>query len=277
MPATSSRARVLPALIGVVHLQPLPASPGYGGELGQVVAQAAADARALAQAGFDALIVENFGDAPFVPTEVSPVTVAAMTRCALSARDAAPELLLGINVLRNDARAAIAVASACGATMVRVNVHIGARLTDQGLLEGRAHETLRLRRALELHQGPARVALLCDVAVKHSAALAPRSVAEEAEEAAQRGCADALLVTGSTSGRAADMDELHAVLAAAEVPVFVASGVTRDTVAELLRVRAGKRVHGIIVGSCLRKSGRAGDPIDPALAAVFAEAFHAAR
>jgi hypothetical protein len=259
--------RNIPALVGVIHLRPLPDSPGFDGDLPGVIASAGRDARALAEAGFDGIIVENFGDAPFVPDRVAPVTVAAMTACALAVRAAAPGLALGINVLRNDAEAALAIAVAAGADAIRVNVHTGARVTDQGLVEGRAHVTLRQRRAL----GAERVALLCDVDVKHSSPLGPRPIGEEAHDLAERGLADAVLVTGSGTGRGADRKDLDAVLAAVRAPVLVASGVTVETLAD---VRAA---HGVIVGSCLRASGRAGDPIDLAIARRFADAFRASR
>lgn len=253
----------LPSLIGVIHLPPLPGSPRYQGSLGAILDQAAADARALEAAGFEAAILENFGDAPFFPGRVPPITVAAMTAAALAAKGAASTLELGVNVLRNDAEAALAVAVAAGARMIRINVHTGARLTDQGLVEGRAHETLRLRREL----GAEHVRLLCDVDVKHSAAIAPRPIDEEAEETAGRGLADAILVTGTGTGRAVLHKHLDDVRAAVSVPVLVASGVTPATLPAL------RGAHGVIVGSCLRERGVAGEPVDPAAAARFVEAF----
>lgn len=255
---------MIPALIGVIHLQPLPGSPRYRGRLDEIVEAARADASALAAAGFDAALVENFGDAPFFPNEVDAVTVAAMTRCALAVREAAPKLALGINVLRNDARAALAMALASEASFVRINVHVGARVTDQGILEGHAHRTLRLRQELRLDD---RVKLLCDVAVKHSAPLAPRPIEEEAQEAVERGLADAILVTGAATGAPASRSDLDAVLAAVKVPVLVASGVTGDTLAAI----AG--AHGVVVGSALRASGRAGDAVDAERARAFSRAF----
>ncbi len=257
----------VPSLVGVIHLRPLPDSPRYDGDLAAVVASAERDARALAAAGFEGIVVENFGDAPFVPSSVAPVTVAAMTACALAVRAAAPSLALGINVLRNDAEAALAVAVAASAEMIRVNVHTGARVTDQGLVEGHAHVTLRRRRALDAE----RVALLCDVDVKHSAPLAGRPLAEEAHDLASRGLADAVLVTGSGTGRGVDRRDLEAVLGAVRVPVLVASGVTVETLPDV------QGAHGVIVGSCLRASGRAGDPVDEEAARRFADAWRAAR
>jgi membrane complex biogenesis BtpA family protein len=257
----------LPQLIGVVHLRPLPGSPGFEGDVSSVASACARDAQVLSDAGFDGIVVENYGDVPFEPGAVAPVTIAAMTRCALAARVAAPSLALGLNVLRNDARAALGVAVAVGASFIRVNVHTGARLTDQGLVEGQAHLTLRERKAL----GATDVRLLCDVDVKHSAPLAARPLKEEAQDLVLRGGADGVLVTGSGTGRGVALRDLDEVLGAVSAPVLVASGVTESSLGAI------RRAHGVIVGSCLRADGKAGGRIDLGLATRFAEAFRQSK
>ncbi|MCA1789526.1 MAG: BtpA/SgcQ family protein, partial [Thioalkalivibrio sp.] len=136
-----------PVLIGMVHLPALPGAPRWAGTVEDVLDRAVADAAALAKAGFHGVIVENYMDAPFHPGTVPPVTVAAMTR-AVSAVVDAVDVPVGVNVLRNDAAAALSIAAVTGAAFIRVNVHTGAMWTDQGLLTGLAHETLRLRRTL---------------------------------------------------------------------------------------------------------------------------------
>src|SRR5687767_9268450 len=148
-------------LIGMVHLQPLPGSPGWRGSFSAVLERAIRDADILAEAGFDGIMVENFGDAPFLPGRVAPETIAAVAVVAASLRSQF-ELPLGVNVLRNDGAAALAIAAVVGARFIRVNVHTGAMLTDQGWIEGRAHETLRLRASLN-----AQIAICADVMVKH--------------------------------------------------------------------------------------------------------------
>jgi len=263
-----TNARVsLPSLLGVIHLPPLPGSPRSNGDLGPAVRRAHREASLLRAAGFDGVIIENFGDAPFFPHAVAPITIAAMTACALAAREGAADVPLGVNILRNDAHAALAVAIAARADFIRVNVHTGARVTDQGLVEGRAYETLRLRRALAADH----VKLFCDVDVKHSAPLAARPLDEETHDLVDRGLADAVLVTGSGTGRAASEADLEIVVRATSAPVFVASGVTLSSLPSL------RLAHGVIVGTALRVSGRAGDPIDADLAARFAAGFRAAR
>ena len=117
-------------LIGMVHLLPLPGSPRWSGRMDQVIERALRDADALIGAGFDGLLLENLGDTPFWPAQVEPETVAAMSVVADRLRNHS-ELPLGINVLRNDARAAIAIAKATDAVFIRVNVHTGAAATDR--------------------------------------------------------------------------------------------------------------------------------------------------
>jgi predicted TIM-barrel enzyme len=54
-------------VVGVIHLLPLPGSPGWGGEMAGVVDQATQEAELLVQGGMDGVLVENFQDAPFFP------------------------------------------------------------------------------------------------------------------------------------------------------------------------------------------------------------------
>lgn len=255
----------VPRLVGVVHLPPLPGSPRATAPCSEIAEGAVRDARALSAAGFDHVVLENFGDAPFFADVVPPVTVSAMTACAVAVREAFPGLALGINVLRNDAQAALAIASVVGAAFIRVNVHTGARVTDQGIVQGRAAETLRTRRAL----GADGVAIWGDVDVKHSAPLGDRDPAREAEDLVKRGLVDAVLVTGEGTGRGVDENKLRRVRdAVSGVPVLVASAATTESLARLAGL-----CDGVIVGSALRASGLAGGPVDAERAVTFADAF----
>ena len=243
-------------VVGMVHLPALPGAPGSDGDVAAVVEHALADARALDAGGVDAVLVENFGDAPFYPDAVPSHVVAAMTRVATEVQ-AVVDVPLGVNVLRNDADAALAVAAAVDVAFVRVNVHTGARVTDQGVVEGRAHETLRRRAELD-----ADVAILADVAVKHSAALAHRPLDEVVAETLGRGRADGLVVSGPGTGRAVDADCLEAVVErrdalGADAPVFVGSGTTPGNVADLLAV-----ADGAIVGTAFKQGGETTNPVD---------------
>ncbi|MEQ1505366.1 MAG: BtpA/SgcQ family protein, partial [Myxococcota bacterium] len=194
-----------------MHLQPLPGAPRRSPGLDAVLRRAVDDARALADGGADAVIVENFGDAPFDRTTVGPATVAALTRIAAEVRSALPPTVeLGINVLRNDALAAVGIAAAVGATFVRINVHVGAMVTDQGVIEGDARATLLERNRLGVD-----LRIVADVLVKHAVPLGAWSLEDAARDTAERGLADVLVVTGAGTGRPTDRDDVRRVRAAA--------------------------------------------------------------
>lgn len=233
------------ALIGMIHLPALPGAPDYEGNLSKIAQTAAKEAQLLADCGFDAIMIENFFDAPFYKTNVPAETIAALTRCALAARDAAPKLPLGINVLRNDGISALAIALAVDAQFIRVNVLTGAMVTDQGVIEGCAAELLRHRKALE-----APIAILADVDVKHAAPLAPLDPAQSARDTLYRGHADALIVSGTGTGQPTDPATLAAVQSAVpQAKVLIGSGIT----AENLHLFDA---YAFIVGTALKENGQ---------------------
>jgi membrane complex biogenesis BtpA family protein len=247
-------ARSRPLFFGVVHLRPLPGSPGFDGDFDAVLRAAVTDLTALLEGGADGAIIENYFDVPFYPDRVPPVTIAAMTSAATLLRShCSDDFLLGINVLRNDATAALSIASVIGASFIRVNVHTGAAAADQGILLGQAHETIRLREALN-----APVAILADVDVKHATTLESRSIADRAKDAYERGLADVLLITGGRTGQAVDTDDLDAVAAAVPgAPVLAASGVDLRSVEKII-----KHCDGVVVGTWLKRGERIEEPIE---------------
>jgi len=240
-------------IIGVLHIPPLPGSPKNELTFNSIIDFVLKDAEAMNAGGIDALILENFGDAPFYPGRVPAHTVAFMTALGREVKRSF-DLPLGFNVLRNDAASAIAVATAVGAEFIRVNIHTGARITDQGLIEGAAYETLRYRK--QLGSG---VRIFADVDVKHSAAITIRPLEEEVGEVVGRACADAVIVSGLSTGRKTDPEDLRkAKEAAGAVPVYAGSGVDAETVAGVLAI-----ADGAIVGTALKKDGITINPVDP--------------
>jgi membrane complex biogenesis BtpA family protein len=241
-------------LIGMVHLPPLPGSPRWEGSMDAVVSAAVSDARTLVDNGMDALVVENYGDVPFTPGRVEPATIAAMTVIAHEIRRAFPATPLGINVLKCDARAALAIACAVGARFIRVNVHAGAVLADQGIVQTDAYGTLRDRRLLA-----AEVAIFADVQGKHAVPLAPVELEQQAHDLTERGLADGLVVSGRATGDATPIEDVKRVRSAVpDVPILVGSGVTPETAPDLLSV-----ADALIVGTSLKRDGLVGNPVDP--------------
>jgi len=250
-------------VVGMLHVPALPGSPQNALGLNKIVDWVLRDAQALAAGGIHGLMVENFGDVPFYPRRVPAHTVAFMTAVCLEVIRSL-DLPLGVNVLRNDAESALAVAAASRAKFIRVNIFTGARLTDQGLIQGTAHKVLRYRRLLGCD-----LKIFADVQVKHSAPLAIRDLGGEVEEILSRGCADAVIVTGSATGRTAALEDLRAAKrAAAGAPVIAGSGVDATNVAAVLRV-----ADALIVGTALKRDAVTMNPVDSQRVRAFMESW----
>ena len=251
-------------VIGMVHLRPLPGSPRWEGDIGAVETAALQDADALAEAGVPWLMVENFHDVPFHRDRAPAETVAAMGRIVSALRRAFPDTALGVNMLRNDAYGALAVAAAATADMIRVNVLSGAVVTDQGLIQGDAARVMRDRRRLCPD-----TAVLADLRVKHGAPLAPRTLAEEAGDLRLRALADGIIISGSGTGREADPGQaarLREILP--DCPILVGSGMNTGNIRDF-----APHVDGYIVGSSLQEPGPSGWPaIDKRKAKRFVDA-----
>lgn len=251
----------IPRLVGMVHLLALPGSPRYGGSVDDVIATAEDDARVLADAGFPALMVENFGDVPFHPDRVPPETVAAMTLAVAAVGGSG--VPIGVNVLRNDALAALGVAAATDAAFIRVNVLTGIMYTDQGPIVGRAAEVIRKRDSIV----PG-VEVWADVLVKHATPPAGLSAARAAEDTVERGLADAVIVSGSGTSMEPDLQVAASVKSAVpdSTRIVVGSGARIDNIDGLLSV-----ADTIIVGSSIKVDGDPSKRPDPLRAKAFVE------
>lgn len=264
----------LPRLIGVIHLPALPGAPGSqdllpADALARAGEWAVREAKALKQAGFGGIVVENFGDAPFYRDHVPAETVASLSVIVAAVREVVPAASLGVNVLRNDGFSALAIAAVTGADWIRVNVLSGVAATDQGMIEGDAARLMRERARLG-----ARTAVFADVHVKHARSLSSSSIELGIEEAFLRAQADAVIVTGETTGRMIDettLQEASRAARASGAPLYLGSGATAENLPELARL-----VDGVIVGSALRKGRRAGAALDEKACREFVRAFERA-
>lgn len=233
-----------PTIVGMLHLLPLPGAPRFDGDSQRIVEHALGDAAALIEGGVDAIMIENFGDVPYFPDKVPRETIAWMTRVGGLVRDKC-DLPLGVCVLKNDGRAALAIAHSIDAEFIRVCILGSPRVTDQGLVQPEAYDLLRDRARLG-----ADIKILADVDIKHSYPLAASfSLKAEAADLIARELADALIVTGTATGVAIKESDLCAIRGVADVPIFVGSGVTEANIKQF-----SMDASGFIVGTSLKDS-----------------------
>ncbi len=259
-----------PLLIGVIHLPPLPGSVQYGGHctpLENIVATAVEEASLLQEAGFSAILIENFNDVPYPKIKAEPETIASITIIVREVVDSV-KIPVGISILRNCALDSLAVAHVTGASFIRVNVLSHACVTDQGIIEGIAVDLHRKRQFLNANH----VKILADVDVKHSTPLDMRPVEERALELETRSLTDVVLVTGSRTGTSPSLESLKRIRSFVSVPLLVASGVNEDNMRDFITL-----CDGFIVGSAIKRDGKAGNPVDPERTRKLASAFEALR
>ena len=253
------------ALIGMTHVHALPGTPGHTLSIPSIVERAVRDAVTLRDAGFDAVIIENMHDAPYVHgPRLGPEITACMTAVTSAVRSAV-DVPLGVQVLSGGNTHALAVAKACGGAFIRCENFVFSHVADEGLLsEAEAGPLLRYRRMLQAVQ----VGIFCDIKKKHASHTITGDVSiGDAVQAAAFFRADAVIITGSHTGQPTSVADVQQAAAASELPVLVGSGVNVDTVAALL-----EHADARIVGSDIKHNGLWSNDVDPARACAIVAA-----
>jgi uncharacterized protein len=235
------------ALVGMVHVQALPGTPRHSMNLPDIIAQAAGEARTLADLGFDAVLIENMHDVPYLKRDVGPEIIAAMTAIGDAVREEI-SIPLGVQVLAGANTASLAIAHAIGAQFIRAEGFVFASIADEGLIDqADAGPLLRYRRMI----GAESVRILADIRKKHcSHAITGDIDVGENARAAEFFGADCVIVTGISTGQAIKIDDLGCARVATRLPLLVGSGVTPDSVESLFAY-----ADALIVGSWYKRDG----------------------
>ncbi|MGD9580376.1 MAG: BtpA/SgcQ family protein [Vampirovibrionia bacterium] len=236
-----------PLAIGCVHVLPLPGAAGYSGDLYGIIHKAVEEAVIYSETGFDAIILENMHDTPYLRGYVYPETVAAMTAVACTVRQCLPDMTLGIQILSAANREALAVSIAAKLNFVRVEGYTFAHVADEGIIQSCAADLIRARDYLKAND----VAIFSDIKKKHSAHSITADVSiEETAETAEFMRADGVIITGSATGKSPDLNELKAVKKVTKLPVMLGSGITPDNIASYKAY-----TDAVIIGSYCKIDG----------------------
>ena len=237
-------------IIGMVHLKPLPGSPLWEGDLEKVIELAIRDARALQDGGVDGIIVENFWDRPYRPRVTEPETIVAFTVVAKEVMKNV-SIPVGLNVLRNSAVEAAAIAYVLGAKYIRVNAYVEPIVSDSGIIQPAAPELLRYMKKLDMELG-----ILVDIFVKHATSMRRESIDELVLDAFDRGLASAVIITGRKTGMPPAMEDLRSAYELGAGPILIGSGLNVKNI-ELLGY-----ADGAIVGTYFKENGKIDQPVD---------------
>jgi uncharacterized protein len=250
-------------LVAMIHLPPLPGAANYDGRPVSRIASAALEqARLLESAGFDGVMLQNTHDRPSRLT-VPTASVASMAAIAALVREGCT-CEIGINVHKNDAEGAIAVAGACGARFVRIKVLVAAVLGPEGVIPGSAEKALDARRSLG-HD----IEIWADLYELTSWPVSSIPTPALADLAVRFGLADRLIVTCPTVEQSVEVVGHSRQGAAA--PVLIGGRTNPSNVQ-----RALDASDGLIVGACLHERGETALPLDPEAVRRFMSAARAA-
>lgn len=251
-------------LIGMVHVGALPGTPSGSRSIGELAQHARDEALSLERAGFDAVMLENMHDTPYVHgDELGPEIVAGMTRIAQEVRGAIG-LPMGLQILSGGNRHALAVALATGCSFIRCENFAFAHIADEGLLaKAEAGALLRYRRLI----GAEQIDIFADIKKKHAshAVTGDLTIADIARGVDFFG-ASGIVVTGAFTGQATAVEDLEAVAGASDLPILVGSGVDP---AQLRSLAAHSQ--GAIVGSWIKHAGHWANAVDEGRARELVE------
>lgn len=256
-------------ILAMVHTGPSPGAPGYRA-IECAVERAVAEAKLYAELGVDGLVIENMHDFPCIhERDQGPEVAAFMTRVAVCVKRQVGQLPVGIQILFQANKTALAVALAAQCDFIRAEGWTFAHVSDKGVAEACAGEVLRYRRSI----GADNIPVFADIKKKHAAHAWTADVPiGEIAYLMELHRADGVVVTGASTGIEPDMEDLEAVREATTLPLLVGSGVTIDNIEQLAPL-----ADGFIVGSAFKEGGVWEAPVSEPRVRAIVDAVHLVR
>lgn len=236
-------------IIGMVHLAALPGSVHYEESFDKTEERAIREFKTLNDCGFDGAIMQNTGDVPALENG-DEATVAFMTKVGLMLKQTS-NLIIGVNVLMNGSKAALAIAKAIQADFVRIKINSGAVSTSTGIVQANPHEVLSFRNRIRA----ADIDMIGDLYDRTAAPIGEFPLEVLADLALRHADIHALVVSGYDHS---DLVERLRLLRKKlpEALLIVGGGAKKSNLPELIDLS-----DGMIVGSSIKSGGGFLDPI----------------
>jgi hypothetical protein len=236
-------------IIGMVHCLPLPGTWHFDDNCDEIMQRAIEDAITLEKAGCDAIMIENMCDDPLGITLENEQIVALSSITARIRENVS--LPIGLDAAFCDYKTSLSIAKFNNCQFIRVPVFVDRVQFFGGVIDPCARECVLFRKKLHAED----VMILADLQVKHTNVITPTSIEDSAKTAVACG-ADAVIVTGTTTGEATPIEMIQKVKKVVSVPVVVGSGIKKESINEQLKI-----ADGAVVGSSLKENGILKNPI----------------
>ena len=230
----------------MVHLKPLPGTPLYDNNWQEVIKIAIDEANILQNEGFNAIIIENMHDVPYLNRNVGPEIISAFATIGTILKNQI-KIPIGIQILAGANKEALAVAKTANLDFIRAEGFVFSHVADEGIMNSDAGELLRYRKMIDADN----VKIYTDIKKKHSSHSITKDVSiSEMVKAAEFFLSDGIIITGKSTGEPADVKELKQVKKTTDLPVFIGSGITEENLSEFWDY-----ADGFIVGSYIKEFG----------------------
>jgi membrane complex biogenesis BtpA family protein len=240
-------------VVAMIHLAALPGTAAARLSLRGIERIALDEAEIYRECGVDGVMLENMHDTPYLRQKVGPEIVAAMAVIVRAVKDATG-LPTGVQILAGANFEAMATAHAAGSDFIRVEGFAFAHVADEGIIESCAGELLRFRKQI----GADQVQVWADVKKKHSAHAITADVSlSETAAAVEFMRGDAVIVTGSVTGKPPLPTDVAEAKRGTTLPVLLGSGVTADNMPGFYDA-----ADGFIIGSHFKADGVWANPVD---------------
>lgn len=249
----------------MVHLPSLNKAFEASNTTGNIFEISIQDAITLEKAGFDAVLIENFHDTPFSKYRLDDEKFILMS-AIVKEIGSKISISWGVNILRNACVQALIMATVNQGSFIRCNIYEGAYVTDQGIIESVAKDVQQKKREIN-----SKVKILADVHVKHATPLSDFSLEEAASNALSREGADAIIVSGKTTGTLIEISRLKNFVKTTKIKPILGSGLTTNNLSEVFPY-----ISGVIVGSSIKVTDLS-SPIDIGKAKTLVNDWKAER
>ncbi len=241
-------------IIGMIHVDALPGTPKYKGNIKNIIDKALEEAEIYLQSGIDSIAIENMHDVPYLKNEVGHEVSSLMSIIAYEIKNKT-KLPVGLQILAGANKEAISAANSAGIDFIRAEGFVFAHVADEGFIESNAGDLLRYRKQI----GAEDILVFTDIKKKHSSHSITSDVTiRETAHAAEFFLSDGLIVTGSATGKEVETSDLISVRKTSKLPTIIGSGITLKNVEKYFA-----SCDAMIIGSYFKNSGNWINKVDP--------------
>ncbi|MBI9072181.1 MAG: BtpA/SgcQ family protein [Melioribacteraceae bacterium] len=240
-------------IIGMIHIQALPGTPKYNGSVKDIVSSAVKEALAYQECGIDALAIENMHDVPYLKKSAGHEISTLMSIIGYEIKNKT-NLPTGMQILAGANIQSLAASHSAGLDFIRTEGFVFSHIADEGTFDSDAGELLRYQKQI----GAGNIKIFTDIKKKHSShSITNDTDIIETAHAAEFFLSDGVIITGSSTGKEADLSEIKNVKVTSKIPVLVGSGVNLDNLKNYFTA-----ADALIIGSYFKKENCWGNELD---------------